>query len=56
VEGYEVNGYTIYKAVDKGFYVIPNTESRHESMIVACAGTLDECLVYVKEKMEIVVI
>ena len=53
MEGYEVSGYTICKATDKGFYVIPPYhQSQFEDRSIVCAGTLDECLVYVQSKFE----
>jgi len=47
-----MNGYTICKAVDKGFYVSAPHQSRHADNPIVCAGTLQECLEYVQSKYE----
>lgn len=47
-----MNGYMICKAKDKGYYVMHHGVTRYEDTAILCAGALDECLIYIKDRMK----
>ncbi len=40
--------HTLHQAEDIGYFVTQQSQSRHEDMGIRCAGTLEECIEYIR--------
>ena len=48
-----MTGFNIESAEDQGYFVAETqTKSRHENSFIKCAGTLEECLSYIRGQFE----
>jgi hypothetical protein len=46
-----MNGFQIHPAIDGGFFVLSANVLMMESRAVLLAGTLDECLAYIRSQL-----